>query len=84
NLYLRSRDIDILIIDISTPQSASFPLIKDIEFDRDIVVFIDADLPSKVRSRSDPRSGASLESKVTDVVVKPIDWQELKDKASFC
>ncbi|MGF1488269.1 MAG: hypothetical protein ACFBSE_14380 [Prochloraceae cyanobacterium] len=68
-------DIDILIFDISSPESASISLIEDIEFDRDIVVFANADLPSEVRS--------GLESKVTDVVVKPIDWQKLKDKAYF-
>jgi len=68
-------DIDILIFDISTPSSASITLIEDIEGDRDIVVFVDADLPVEVRS--------SLENRVTDLLVKPIDWQVLKDKAYF-
>ncbi|MGF1489119.1 MAG: hypothetical protein ACFBSE_18685 [Prochloraceae cyanobacterium] len=75
NLPGSIADIDILIFDISTSSSASIALIEDIEFDRDIVVFVDADLPSEVRS--------SFESKVTDVIVKPIDWQKLKDKAYF-
>jgi len=68
-------NIDILIFDISTPESASIALIENIEFDRDIIVLTNADLPVKVRS--------SLEDKVTDVVVKPIDWQEFKDKSYF-
>ena len=66
---------DILIFDISTADSPSIALIQDISFDGDIVVFVSEDLPENLR--------AGLEDKVTDVLVKPINWSSLKDKEYF-
>jgi len=68
-------DSDILIFDISSPDSPSIALIEQISFNGDIVVFVPESFDEKIR--------AGLEDKVTDVVVKPIDWQKLKDKAYF-
>ncbi len=68
-------NIDVLIFDISTGDSPSIALIKDISFDGDIVVFVSEDLPENLR--------AGLEDKVSDVLVKPIDWSSLKDKEYF-
>ena len=68
-------DVDILIFDISSPDSPSIPLVEEISFEGDIVVFVPDALPADVM--------ANLSKRVTDVVVKPIDWQELKDKDYF-
>ncbi len=68
-------DSDILIFDISSSDSPSIALIQEISFDGDIVVFTSEDLPDNVR--------AGLEDRVTDVLVKPIDWNSLKDKEYF-
>ena len=68
-------NIDVLIFDISSPDSPSIPLIHKISFDGDIVVFTSEDLPDNVR--------AGLEDRVTDVLVKPIDWSNLRDKEYF-
>ncbi len=67
--------IDVLIFDISSPDSPSIALIPKISFDGDIVVFASEDLPDNVR--------AALEDKVSDLVIKPIDWNSLKDKEYF-
>ncbi len=68
-------DSDRLIFDISSPDSASIALIEEISFDGDIVVFASSDLAKNLR--------AGLEDKVTDLVIKPIDWSSLKDKEYF-
>lgn len=68
-------DVDLLIFDISSADSPSIPLIEEISFEGDIVVFAPADLPTDVM--------ANLSNRVTEVVVKPIDWQELKNKEYF-
>ena len=68
-------DSDTLIFDISAADSPSIALIEEISFDGDIVVFTSEDLPENVR--------AGLEDKVSDVLIKPIDWSSLKDKEYF-
>ncbi len=68
-------DSDTLIFDISTPDSPSIALIQEISFDGDIVVLASENLPENLR--------AGLEDRVTDVLVKPIDWSSLKDKEYF-
>ena len=75
NLPDSIADIDILIFDISSPDSPSIPLIQEISFDGDIVVLTSEDLPENLR--------AGLEDKVTDLVIKPIDWSSLRDKEYF-
>ncbi len=69
------EDFDILLFDISSSESEAIRLIQDISFDGDIVVFTSEDLPENLR--------AGLEDKVTDLVIKPIDWSSLKDKEYF-
>ncbi len=69
------EDSDILIFDISSPDSPSIALIQEISFDGDIVIFTSENLPENLR--------AGLEDKVSDVLVKPIDWSSLKDKEYF-
>ncbi len=49
--------------------------INQTSFDCDIVIFTSPELEEEVRSQ--------LEDKVTDIVVKPIDWDSLKDKPYF-
>ena len=66
---------DTLIFDISSADSPSIPLIEDISFEGDIVVFVPDSLPTDVM--------ANLSNRVTEVVVKPINWQELKNKEYF-
>ena len=68
-------DVDLLIFDIKSADSPSIPMIEDISFEGDIVVFAPDSLPADVM--------ANLSSRVTEVVVKPIDWQELKNKEYF-
>ena len=69
------ENIDVLIFDISNADSPSLALIQDIDFDGDIIIFSTIDLPEEVRD--------AIDHKVTDVVVKPIDWQQLKEKEYF-
>ena len=69
------RNIDLLIFDIKSADSPSIPLIEDISFEGDIVAFVPDSLPADVM--------ANLSNRVTEVVVKPIDWQELKNKEYF-
>jgi len=68
-------NIDVLIFDISTADSPSIALIEEIEFKGNILVFAPADLPEDIV--------ANLSSRVTEVLVKPIDWSSLKDKKYF-
>jgi len=68
-------DFDLLIFDISIKNFNLFDFISDISFNSDIVIFTSQDLEAEVR--------AKLRNKVTDIVVKPIDWQELKNKSYF-
>ncbi|MGF1488180.1 MAG: hypothetical protein ACFBSE_13930 [Prochloraceae cyanobacterium] len=69
---LRSPRSALWISEISTADSPSITLIQEISFDGDIVVFASEDLPENLR--------AGLEDRVTDLLVKPIDWNSLKDK----
>ena len=69
------EDFDILLFDISSSESEAIRLIQDISFDGDIVVLTSEDLPENLR--------AGLEDKVTDLVIKPIDWSSLRDKEYF-
>ena len=75
NLPDAINNYEILIFDISSPDSPSIALIQDISFDGDIVVFVPESLPDNVQ--------AGLEDKVTDLVIKPIDWSSLRDKEYF-
>ena len=63
---------DTLIFDISSADSPSIPLIESFSFEGDKVVFVPESLPADVTTK--------LSNQSTDVVVKPIDWQELKNK----
>ena len=63
---------DTLIFDISSADSSSIPLIESFSFEGDKVVFVPESLPADVTT--------NLSNQSTDVVVKPIDWQELKNK----
>jgi len=69
------KEFDIIIFDIDIPNKTFLNLIKQISFDGDIVIFTSPELEEEVRQQ--------LEDKVTDIWVKPIDWQELKDKPYF-
>ena len=51
------------------------PLIESLEFDGDVVAFVDRSLPDDLCDR--------LKQKVTEVIVKPVPWSELKQKAYF-
>jgi len=75
NLPESLEEFDLLIFEVSSPDSPNIALIKEISFDGDIVVFVSENLPENVR--------AGLEDRVTDVLVKPIDWTSLKDKEYF-
>ncbi len=66
---------DLLLFDISSSESEAISLIQDISFDGDISWINGSDLAENVR--------AGLEDKVTEVLVKPIDWSNLKDKEYF-
>ena len=66
---------DVLLFDLNNQQSPCIPLIESLEFDGDIVAFVDRSLPQDIQDR--------LKEKVTDVIVKPVPWSELKQKAYF-
>jgi len=72
NLPESLEDFDTLIFDISSSNSEAIDLIQQISFNTDIVIFASEDLSQKDRSR--------LENKITEILVKPINWQELKNK----
>lgn len=68
-------NFDLIIFDITESYSSNISLIQDVNFNGDIVVFASADLSIEARS--------TLEEKVTDLVIKPLNWQQLKDKEYF-
>ncbi|MGF1488762.1 MAG: helix-turn-helix domain-containing protein [Prochloraceae cyanobacterium] len=69
------EDFNLLIFDVDTNASAAIELINKISFNGDIVIFTSPELEQEVRQQ--------LKDKVTDIVVKPIDWLELKNKSYF-
>ncbi|MDJ0718550.1 MAG: hypothetical protein QNJ54_30720 [Prochloraceae cyanobacterium] len=66
---------DVLLFDLNNQQSPCIPLIESLDFDGDVVAFVDRSLPQDIQDR--------LKQKVTEVIVKPISWSELKQKAYF-
>jgi len=78
NLYSLSSslsDRDILIFDICSLDSPSFSVIETIDFNGYIIVFVPPNLPEEVV--------ANISSRVTEILIKPIDWSSLKDKQYF-
>jgi len=69
------EDFDSLIFDIETNSASAIELINQISFNSNIVIFTSQELEEEVRSQ--------LKDKVTDIVVKPIDWESMKDKPYF-
>lgn len=68
-------EFNTLIFNISELNSTAIDLIREIKYDGDIVAFVPADLPQELLS--------NLKNQVTDVIMKPIDWQKLKNKPYF-
>ncbi|MDJ0717768.1 MAG: hypothetical protein QNJ54_26695 [Prochloraceae cyanobacterium] len=66
---------DVLLFDLNNQQSPCIPLIESLQFDGDVVAFVDRSLPEDIQDR--------LKEKVTEVIVKPVPWSELKQKAYF-
>lgn len=69
------NNTNILIFDISIPNSQVIRLIQNLHFDGDIIIFT-----SPVRSNTIKKQLAEI---VTDIVIKPIDWLNLKNKSYF-
>ncbi|MDJ0718342.1 MAG: helix-turn-helix transcriptional regulator [Prochloraceae cyanobacterium] len=66
---------DVFLFDLNNQQSPCIPLIESLDFDGDVVAFVDRSLPQDIQDR--------LKEKVTEVVAKPVPWSELKDKPYF-
>ncbi|MDJ0718809.1 MAG: helix-turn-helix transcriptional regulator [Prochloraceae cyanobacterium] len=66
---------DVLLFDLNNQQSPCIPLIESLQFDGDVVAFVDRSLPQDIQDR--------LKEKATDVIVKPVPWSELKQKTYF-
>ncbi len=66
---------DVLLFDLSNQQSPCIPLIESLDFDGDVVAMVDRELPDEVCDR--------LSQRVNEVIVKPVPWSELKQKAYF-
>ncbi len=66
---------DVLLFDLNNQQSPCIPLIESLEFDGDVVALVDRSLPDDLCDR--------LKQKATEVIVKPVPWSELKQKAYF-
>ncbi len=66
---------DVLLFNFNNQQSPSIPLIESLQFDGDVVAIVDRSLPQDIQDR--------LKDKVTEVIVKPVPWDELKEKAYF-
>ena len=68
-------EFDLIIVDIDIFDNSWQSAIDQISLNGDIVIFTSQDLGTEMRER--------LKDKVTDILVKPIDWQELKNKKYF-
>ncbi len=66
---------DVLLLDLNSQQSPCIPLIESLQFDGDVVAFVDRSLPQDIQDR--------LKDKATEVIVKPVPWSELKRQAYF-
>ncbi len=66
---------DVLLFDLNNQQSPCIPLIDSLQFDGDVVAFVARSLPEDIQDR--------LKEKVTEVIVKPVPWSELKRQAYF-
>ncbi|MDJ0718660.1 MAG: helix-turn-helix transcriptional regulator [Prochloraceae cyanobacterium] len=66
---------DVLLFDLNNQQSPCIPLIDSLQFDGDVVAFVDRSLPEDIQDR--------LKQKVSEVIVKPVPWSELKRQAYF-
>ena len=68
-------DFDLLVVDVTSDESPCISLTEQIEFDGALVVFADSALSEAMRDR--------LSAPATDLLIKPIPWNELKDKPYF-
>ncbi len=66
---------DVLLFDLNNQQSPCIPLIESLAFDGDVVAIVDRSLPQDIQDR--------LKQKVTEVILKPVPWDELKEKPYF-
>ncbi len=66
---------DVLLFDLNNQQSPCIPLIESLDFDGDVVAIVDRSLPQDIQDR--------LKEKVTEVIVKPVPWSQLKNKPYF-
>nr|MDJ0719483.1 hypothetical protein [Prochloraceae cyanobacterium] len=66
---------NVLLFDLNNQQSPCIPLIESLDFDGDVVAFVDRSLPEDLCDR--------LKEKVAEVIVKPVPWEQLKDKPYF-
>ncbi len=66
---------DVLLFNFNNQQSPCIPLIDSLQFDGDVVAIVDRSLPNDIQDR--------LKDKVTEVIVKPVPWSELKQKDYF-
>ena len=69
------EEFDTIVFDLDLYSTEIVSVIEKISFDRNILVFSPPDLSEEVRS--------TLADQVTEIVVKPIDWESLKDKPYF-
>ena len=69
------EEFDTIVFDLDLYSTEIVSVIEKISFDRNILVFAPPDLSEEVRS--------TLANQVTEIVVKPIDWESLKDKPYF-
>ncbi len=57
--------------------------IESLQFDGDVVAIVDLSLPDEVCDPASRKVQARLKEKVTEVIVKPVPWDKLKDKSYF-
>lgn len=69
------EEFDTIVFDLDLYSTETISVIEKISFDRNILVFAPPDVSEEVRS--------TLANQVTEIVVKPIDWESLKDKPYF-
>ncbi len=74
---------DVLLFDLSNQQSPCIPLIESLQFDGDVVAIVDRSISDDVCAPLRGSPWDRLSQKVTEVIVKPVPWSQLKNKPYF-
>ena len=74
---------DVLLFNLNNQQSPCIPLIESLDFDGDVVAIVDRSIPDDLCAPLRGSPWDRIKQKVTEVIVKPVPWEQLKDKPYF-